>query len=1045
MLRNSLKKQLSGVRGDFIPERFNLPVEFKKSLICRKPQFGFGGLGELVYYRTYSRNNEGKQEKWADTVIRVVEGVMSIRKSHMVINKLNWKDENWIAFSTQMAEYMFDMKFMPPGRGLFACGTEYVSERGSMALNNCAAVSTEDLVTAVGWAMDALMCGCGVGFDTIWQGKVISPDKSKPLIYSIPDTREGWVLSVVKLLEAYCPDDKGKVRPFPKFLYNEIRQAGQPIKGFGGISSGPDPLIKLHKRIEAYLDCYIASQTLPPNLVIHQMMTKLDNLILPPSTLTSEEKIVLNNTNKTYERTRLIVDIFNAVGACVVAGNVRRSSQIALGQIDDNEFMSLKDYSFNPERQSIGWNSNNSVQLFNTLDCIDPIVEGITRNGEPGVYNLSNVQRGRLRHNVDSMTREGEPDTATLINPCLAPDTMICTSEGVLPIYKLIGKKFQAICDGKVHDSTDQGFWYSGMKDIYKITMKNGTVIKATEDHRFLSSEGNWIAVKDIYPGQQMKIHSTPIEYGGFGSYDEGYIAANIILRGAYSNNIVSFQITTMGKYESNPMANQIEKVIPGASRTRLWSKYNYNCYLLESPEIAVIIDKYRLGSNRIPLGGSSSFNRGLIQGLFDIDLFYLNDEHKISPVSSIVYSSDSRISIFHGNKNEEFLLRLQQLLLTFGINSYIQDQSLVVLDFTKFKEQIGSINPRKRNFLEKGIVVDFGHSNRVSSVEYFGKSEVYDCSIPGFNCFIANGFVSHNCGEIPLNSFELCNLSEVVIPRTSTVNNSFNYHQYLKSLEFATFYASTVSLLPTHSELSNEIIERNRRIGVSLTGVAGFYERFKGPGLIKYLNSGYQYVRKVNTRLAEEADVVPSLRVTTIKPSGTVPQLPGVTPGIHFPIESRYVKRRIRISEDNPISKFLIERGVRCEPDVCSDRTLIFEFPIDQGPGRSVKDVSVWEQLKIAEIFQREWSDNSVSVTVHYNCESEEQHLKGAITSALPNIKSLSLMPHSTDSYAQPPYESISEDEYHSSPKFNIDWSRYTQQTTNMPRYCDSDKCELN
>ena len=287
---------------------------------------------------------------------------------------------------------MFDMKFLPPGRGLWAMGTEYVEKRGSMALNNCAFVSTKNLTESVTWTMDALMCGCGVGFNIAWKGDLRIPRKSDE-IYVIPDSREGWVQSVAIILDAYQ-----NYNELPKFDYSIIRPKGSKISGFGGTASGPDPLIKLHKRLNAYLNCYInvnnAISTMTANEATIKMVQELvdveDNY---NDGLIENIKLI---PNKTYGRTRLIVDIFNAIGACVVAGNVRRSSEIALADANDDEFIHLKDFKINPERSNVMWMSNNTIQLKTTEEFKNNIPEIANKlknnkNGEPGIYNMLNV------------------------------------------------------------------------------------------------------------------------------------------------------------------------------------------------------------------------------------------------------------------------------------------------------------------------------------------------------------------------------------------------------------------------------------------------------------------------------------------------------------------------------------------------------------------------------------------------------------------------------------------------------------------------------
>ncbi len=158
-------------------------------------------------------------------------------------------------------------------------------------------------------------------------------------------------------------------------------------------------------------------------------------------------------------------------------------------------------------------------------------------------------------------------------------------------------------------------------------------------------------------------------------------------------------------------------------------------------------------------------------------------------------------------------------------------------------------------------------------------------------------------------------------------------------------FYASTVSLLPTHRPETNAVIARNRRIGVSLSGVADWLDKVGAAHLSRKLRECYKIVRAENKKLAEQAGVPVSIRVTTIKPSGTISQLAGVSSGMHFPT-FQYAIRRIRVAMNSPIADVLLQNSIPHEKDVYSDNTYVFEFPIDQGCTRKATDVSAWEQF---------------------------------------------------------------------------------------------------
>lgn len=204
---------------DIVPiikeNRFKLNEKTIKIIRDKGYKFGFGAFSDITFYRTYSREVNGIKETFPDAVIRNVEGIHSILKNHYILNGFYWDDNLWIANAIEMGTMMMDMKFLPPGRGLYVCGTEYSYNRGGAAFNNCGFVSTENGIIHSGTQMmDLLMCGCGIGFDTKFHEseKIILPGCKECRInncktcgcnvteYVIHDSREGWVKSLFLLL-----------------------------------------------------------------------------------------------------------------------------------------------------------------------------------------------------------------------------------------------------------------------------------------------------------------------------------------------------------------------------------------------------------------------------------------------------------------------------------------------------------------------------------------------------------------------------------------------------------------------------------------------------------------------------------------------------------------------------------------------------------------------------------------------------------------------------------------------------------------------------
>jgi adenosylcobalamin-dependent ribonucleoside-triphosphate reductase len=369
---------------------FRLSDEFVNKYNNTPAPFGFSdagsnSLGEITFIRTYSRVKEdGTKERWHEVCRRVIEGMYSVQKNHAKDNRLPWNDNKAQKSAQEAFQRMFELKWTPPGRGLWAFGTPMTMEkRNSASLQNCAMVSTRDIDrndpgALFAWVMDALMLGIGVGFDTLGQDKqmaIYSP--TEPVsTYEVPDTREGWVESVRLLINSFLRQNQ----PIQEFNYDLIRPLGAPIKGFGGVASGPAPLIDLHTRIR--------------NVIGSRAGENLDS--------------------------RAIVDIINLIGTCVVSGNVRRSATLALGTPEDEGFINLKNpevfperNSYDPEKPGWAWMSNNSIAA-EVGTKYEDYVDLIADNGEPGFIWLDVARNyGRLADAPDYK------DTRIMgFNPC---------------------------------------------------------------------------------------------------------------------------------------------------------------------------------------------------------------------------------------------------------------------------------------------------------------------------------------------------------------------------------------------------------------------------------------------------------------------------------------------------------------------------------------------------------------------------------------------------------------------------------------------------
>jgi len=386
----------------------------------------FGPVGEITYLRTYSRD-----EHWFQTCERVVNGCYSWQKEHCIQNGRPWDEQQAQHSAQQMYRLMFEMKFLPPGRGLRNMGCEVLEKTGAAA-NNCGFVSTKaphsTFAEPFCWAMDMLMLGVGVGFDTLGAGEDLGTPylPRGPLIFVIDDSREGWVGALRVLLSSYRSHDSEAGRGFVwEFDYSRIRGQGAPIKGFGGIASGPEPLEEMLEGVRGILD--------------------------------GAEKLT----------STMINDIMALIGRCVVSGGVRRSAEIAFFESTDTEGHGLKNKSLYPEETAgFRWAANHSIKCARG-DDYEQLLENTEGISELGIFWPENAQQySRMNHRADNRDR-----LALGCNPCAEQtleDRELCCLVEIFPsriesfyefqkVLKYAYLYAKTVTTIPVHDETTQG------------------------------------------------------------------------------------------------------------------------------------------------------------------------------------------------------------------------------------------------------------------------------------------------------------------------------------------------------------------------------------------------------------------------------------------------------------------------------------------------------------------------------------------------------------------------------------------------------------
>lgn len=310
-------------------------------------------------------------------------------------------------------------------------------------------------------------------------------------------------------------------------------------------------------------------------------------------------------------------------------------------------------------------------------------------------------------------------------------------------------------------------------------------------------------------------------------------------------------------------------------------------------------------------------------------------------------------------------------------------------------------------------------------------------------------------CSEINLRSGQYCNLTEVVIDPTDTLDA---IRHKVKMATILGTYQATLTDFKYVRPVWKKNTEEERLLGVSLTGIYGHkfmsgQETYGDTTLPEFLRELYDLTVQVNIEWSEKFGIPASTALTTVKPSGTVSQLVGASSGIH-PWYAPYYIRTVRGDNKDPLTQFLKAQGVPNEPDVTKpDDTTVFSFPVKAPSGViTSRDLSAIDHLKLYCVYRENWTDHDVSVTI--NVREEEWPSVGAwVYDNFDRVGGVSFLPFSDHTYKQAPYQAISEDEYNvalSNMPTRIDWvdlPLYELEDStagNQTLACSGSSCEI-
>jgi ribonucleotide reductase alpha subunit len=362
-------------------------------------------------------------------------------------------------------------------------------------------------------------------------------------------------------------------------------------------------------------------------------------------------------------------------------------------------------------------------------------------------------------NNMNTCSNSGRINAS---NPCISGSTRILTNQGLQLVTDLIGKSFVAVLDGKEYTSTDKGFWSSGIKQTFNITLDNGLQISATDNHPFLYNSGagfSMTEVKNMKPGCTIQMaNNTGYKWsGGNGTYEEGYFCGQLTGDGSFDN------------------------------------------------ECPITI---KHSEKKVNEQGSYEYTRGLIRGFFDAHGTVVDDQNR-------------DISVRLGQVDLERLKAIQRLLFAMGIYSnihknrlprdikmmpdgkggqeaYISEEfhELIISksELVKFHEIIGFTDNFKTAKLAALIAAYKRKPNKtkfeskIFSIETDTVEEVFDCTINNIHCFNANGMVTHNCSEYMHLDDSACNLASHNTERfVDHPSKIFHYDSWVQEVDLWT------------------------------------------------------------------------------------------------------------------------------------------------------------------------------------------------------------------------------------------------------------------
>jgi len=306
-------------------------------------------------------------------------------------------------------------------------------------------------------------------------------------------------------------------------------------------------------------------------------------------------------------------------------------------------------------------------------------------------------------------------------------------------------------------------------------------------------------------------------------------------------------------------------------------------------------------------------------------------------------------------------------------------------------------------------------------------------------------------CSEIILRPYQFCNLSEIVVRESDTLES------LKQKVRMATILGTMQSTLTDFKYLRKvwkDNTEEERLLGVSLTGIMDHPVLSKNVDSKLWLQQMRDVAVETNREYAELLGIPASAAITCVKPSGTVSQLTDSASGIHAR-HNDYFIRTVRGDNKDPLTQFLVDSGVPAERDVMKpDNVTVFSFPMQSPKGAVTRtQTTAIEQLELWKTYAIHWSEHKPSITVSVK-EEEWMDVGAWVYENFDVASGVSFLPHSDHTYQQAPYQDIEPDEYlewkQRMEVVHIDWNKLTEfekednTTGSRELACTAGVCEV-